>query len=415
MSVNPTSPLTYPPDWRVTTLSKVATFHNGREFPPAKPDGPAYPVFGSGGRFDWSDSWLHNGASVLFGRKGTIDKPLLVDGKFWTVDTMFYTTVDSKAVIPPFLYYWATRIPFEYYSTGTALPSMTQSDLGREKIGLPSLGQQNKIVNYLDHETAEIDALISDQGALIELLNERFNSQLSNAWGSNEDNLDRLRLKDYGITKRSGVSVNGSTETAGPKELGVLRTGAVSKGYFDPSSNKTVIDPHEIARLATPVRANTLLVNRANTPELVGTTALVQDSHSNLFLSDLLWEITVSRATPEYIYWYSKTKQFREQLSLIKVGASQTMQKIRFEDFARLEIARASKEQQEEISRGARQAWDVMKESTEMGTRAIALARERRAALIMAAVTGQIDVTARNKPAAEQLEDDIAQGLHREN
>lgn len=45
----------------------------------------------------------------------------------------------------------------------------------------------------------------------------------------------------------------------------------------------------------------------------------------------------------------------------------------------------------------------------------IALARERRAALITAAVTGQIDVTARNKPAAEQLEDDIAQGLHREN
>ncbi len=44
----------------------------------------------------------------------------------------------------------------------------------------------------------------------------------------------------------------------------------------------------------------------------------------------------------------------------------------------------------------------------------IDLARERRAALITAAVTGQIDVTARNKPAAEQLEDDIAQGLHRE-
>lgn len=47
--------------------------------------------------------------------------------------------------------------------------------------------------------------------------------------------------------------------------------------------------------------------------------------------------------------------------------------------------------------------------------RSIALAKERRAALITAAVTGQIDVTARHKPAAEQLEDDIAQGLHREN
>lgn len=46
--------------------------------------------------------------------------------------------------------------------------------------------------------------------------------------------------------------------------------------------------------------------------------------------------------------------------------------------------------------------------------RAIDLAHERRAALITAAVTGQIDVTAKNKPAAEQIEDDVAQGLHRE-
>lgn len=54
---------------------------------------------------------------------------------------------------------------------------------------------------------------------------------------------------------------------------------------------------------------------------------------------------------------------------------------------------------------------DLLRETT----RVMQLARERRAALITAAVTGQIDVTARNKPAAEQLEDDIAQGLHREN
>ena len=54
---------------------------------------------------------------------------------------------------------------------------------------------------------------------------------------------------------------------------------------------------------------------------------------------------------------------------------------------------------------------DLLRETT----RVMQLACERRAALITAAVTGQIDVTARHKPAAEQLEDDIAQGLHREN
>ena len=59
--------------------------------------------------------------------------------------------------------------------------------------------------------------------------------------------------------------------------------------------------------------------------------------------------------------------------------------------------------------------WQRVDAVRDEGKRAVALARERRAALITAAVTGQIDVTARHKPAAEQLEDDIAQGLHREN
>lgn len=41
--------------------------------------------------------------------------------------------------------------------------------------------------------------------------------------------------------------------------------------------------------------------------------------------------------------------------------------------------------------------------------RAIDLARERRAALISAAVTGQIDVTQKHRPVAEQLEDEVKQ------
>jgi len=64
-------------------------------------------------------------------------------------------------------------------------------------------------------------------------------------------------------------------------------------------------------------------------------------------------------------------------------------------------------------ARNQRNRSDVDNLVTEIET-LIQLALERRAALITAAVTGQIDVTARNKPAAEQLEDDVAQGLHRE-
>lgn len=74
-----------------------------------------------------------------------------------------------------------------------------------------------------------------------------------------------------------------------------------------------------------------------------------------------------------------------------------------------------SMSEQEEVLKQVDAEENVMLQTRSDIRSAIALARERRAALITAAVTGQIDVTARNKPAAEQLEDDIAQGLHREN
>jgi hypothetical protein len=37
------------------------------------------------------NDYLYDGESVCIGRKGTIDKPMLLTGKFWTVDTLFYT------------------------------------------------------------------------------------------------------------------------------------------------------------------------------------------------------------------------------------------------------------------------------------------------------------------------------------
>ena len=148
--------------WTRTRLSRVVSFRNGADYKHVEVEGPGYPVYGSGGRFKWAGSWMHDGPSVLFGRKGTVDRPLYVDGKFWTVDTMFYTVPNTSLVYPRFLYYWATQIPFDMYMSNTALPSMTQSDLGSLRLRLPPLEEQRTIADYLDHETAEIDAFIAD-------------------------------------------------------------------------------------------------------------------------------------------------------------------------------------------------------------------------------------------------------------
>ncbi|MDK8659160.1 restriction endonuclease subunit S [Corynebacterium sp. MSK204] len=161
-------------------LGYVAQFRNGQDTKGVEDMSGDYPVYGSGGVFKRANSFLFDGPSVLFGRKGTLDKPLLVNGKFWTVDTMYYTVL-SRDVLPSFLHKWATTIPFEKYSTDTALPSMTSTILSQLRIPVPPLAKQCRIADEIDRETAEIDSMLEDIRELRDLLAERRTAVISAA------------------------------------------------------------------------------------------------------------------------------------------------------------------------------------------------------------------------------------------
>ena len=64
-------------------------------------------------------------------------------------------------------------IPYKYYSTSTALPSMTQTDLGNNPICLPSIFEQKEIVDYLDNICEKLDFAIANCNRQISLLQER--------------------------------------------------------------------------------------------------------------------------------------------------------------------------------------------------------------------------------------------------
>ena len=152
-------------------LRRLARVRNGADYKTVEdPDGE-YPVYGSGGEFSRASKYLYKGPAVLLGRKGTIDKPLLVDGEYWTVDTMFCAQPEP-GVDPRFLFYACTTIPFNLLSTSTALPSMTQGDLNAVTLPGPSQEVQTLVANFLDRETAKIDALIAKQEQLIATLQE---------------------------------------------------------------------------------------------------------------------------------------------------------------------------------------------------------------------------------------------------
>jgi type I restriction enzyme S subunit len=160
-----------PAHWSVVPFKKLLDIRNGADHKHIVQE-QGYPVIGSGGAFAFASDFLYDGESVLLGRKGTIDKPLYINEKFWTVDTMYWSVIEP-GVFGKFAYYVALTIPFDYYSTNTALPSMTKSVLGAHPVARPTYDEQIALADFLDHETSKIDVLISEQERLIELLLEK--------------------------------------------------------------------------------------------------------------------------------------------------------------------------------------------------------------------------------------------------
>lgn len=185
-----------PRDWKLCPLKFLAKIMNGQDYKHVEADN-GFPVMGSGGRFTYASKFMYDRESVLLGRKGTIDKPLYINEPFWTVDTMYYTEIEPTACAK-FVYYLALTIQFKKFSTNTALPSMTQENLGNYVFAVPSnLPEQTQIAKFLDHETAKIDRLIEKQEALIRLLKEKRQAVISHAVTKGLN--PHAPLKDSGI------------------------------------------------------------------------------------------------------------------------------------------------------------------------------------------------------------------------
>ena len=157
-----------PEGWSIAQLKRFVIVNNGREIEnEIYRSDSAIPVYGSGGVFKYTDSFMYDGKSVLFGRKGTLGKPLYVEGRFWTVDTMYFLTFKG-GLHPKYNYYQLSAFDWEPHITKTALPSVVASEIVACSFPFPSLPEQQKIADFLDAECARIDAVIEQTRASIE-------------------------------------------------------------------------------------------------------------------------------------------------------------------------------------------------------------------------------------------------------
>lgn len=157
-----------PKNWCISQLKHWVRVNNGKEVPEEvdQDDLSAIPVYGSGGPFKYTNSSMYKGKAVLFGRKGTLGKPLYAEDEFWVVDTMYYLTMAS--LNHKFCFYLLSAFDWIPFITKTAIPSIVASDIVAQNYPIPSREEQQRIADFLDAKCAEVDSILEQTRASIE-------------------------------------------------------------------------------------------------------------------------------------------------------------------------------------------------------------------------------------------------------
>ena len=144
-------------------IKDVLSIGNGRDYKHLNNGG--IPVFGTGGYMTSVDECLYDGETTFIGRKGSINKPFYYNGKFWTVDTLFYTH-SFNGITPEFTYCLFQTINWLKYNEASGVPSLSKDTIEKIKINIPGLEEQNKIAKLM----FALDERIATQNKIIDKL-----------------------------------------------------------------------------------------------------------------------------------------------------------------------------------------------------------------------------------------------------
>lgn len=127
----------------------VLTIRNGKNQKAVESTKGDYPICGSGGEMGRASDFITRGDSVIIGRKGNINNPILMREPFWNVDTAFGLEPNEEQLAVEYLYYFCEWFNFEKLNKAVTIPSLTKADLLEIAMPLPPLSAQKKFTRRI--------------------------------------------------------------------------------------------------------------------------------------------------------------------------------------------------------------------------------------------------------------------------
>lgn len=333
-------------DWKVKSFAELFTIGNGRDYKHLSVGD--VPVYGSGGYMLSVNDHLYDGESVCIGRKGTINKPLFLTGKFWTVDTLFYSHTFNDC-LPRFIYYIFQNIDWLKHNEAGGVPSLSKTNILKIKVAIPKEKEQNKIADCL----ASVDELFTAQTQKLDALKTLKKGLMQQLFPAEGEIVPKLRFPEFQdkgewVKQKNSdllkkISNQVEVEPAGDyREIGIRSHG---KGIF----HKEPIKGKDLgAKRVFWIENNAFVVNIVFAWELA--LAITTDAEIGMIASHRfpMYKARKNKAVISYIKYFFLTNKGKELLWIASPGGAGRNKTLGQKEFEKLEflIPRIVEEQQ---------------------------------------------------------------------
>ena len=270
------------------------------------------PVYGTGGyMLSVSEALSYDKDAIGIGRKGTIDKPYILNAPFWTVDTLFYAIPKEKVDLN-FAFAIFQNINWKKKDESTGVPSLSRTAINEIHILVPQYDEQQAlgqlfygIDRLITLHQRKLDKMKELKKAFLNLI---FSQKLrfygfTESWElrklkditypAGEKNREDLPLDSYSITNEHGFIPQDERFENG----GTMRE-ADKKMYY-------IVSPHSFAY--NPARINIGSIGYQNTDKNVIVSSLYEVFKTSDDVDDrLLWHWFKSS------YFQKLIEQFQE-------------------------------------------------------------------------------------------------------
>nr|PMI20763.1 hypothetical protein BCU49_06270 [Vibrio breoganii] len=349
--------------------------------------------------------------SCSMGTTAIVEKPLISNQTF--IGLVPLNGLDSE-----YLYYLmgASSSELTSKSSGAIQSYLSQDEFKALKFAFPTLNEQQKIANFLDHETAKIDTLIAKQEKLIELLKEKRQAVISHAVTKGLN--PQAPMKDSGVEWLGEVPEHWSItpirnllrsqklkmQDGNHGELHPVAADYVDDGIpFLMANNvrngsvniqnakKISFELAETLRIGFAKAGDMLLTHKGTVGEVGFVPEDIKEPYWMLTPQVTYYRWQDSNLGGAYFGYLFQSKSIATQLELMG-GKQSTRAYVGLIAQADLIVVIPPRSEQQDIENYLRDKTNSLDKILEKSHLQIDLLKERKTALISAAVTGKIDV-----------------------